>query len=86
MMNMVLKRHPLAVHFVRRQMIAPSRPAANPRPRSGSQSRDDEEEEDCSSHQSIDLPDDFVPRPKSSCEEYGTSYEQSMPMEHFTKL
>lgn len=87
-MNLVLRRHPFAVHFIRQQMIAPSeQSAASVRPRRLSSVSSDDDD-DWSLYQSLDLPDDFVPNADhdSSSEEYGTSYEQSMPMEYFTKL
>lgn len=86
-MNMIIKRHPLAVHFVRRQMIDPSG-TARPRCSSSATRSSDDSDDDWSLYQSIDLPDDFVPNDdrNSSSEENGTAFEQSMPMEHFTKL
>lgn len=86
MMNLVLRRHPLAVHFVRQQMINQSKKAAvNVMTPSN---HDDDDDDGWSLHWSLDLPDDFVPiaDSNSSSEDYGTYFEQSMPMEHFTKL
>ena len=92
-MNLVLKRHPLAIHFVRQQMINPSSARARHPSDSVAEALGSEEERDdveSTSHH-FDLPDDFVPDSRNSSssrvsEEYGCLYEQSMPIEHFTKL
>lgn len=92
-MNLVLKRHPFAVYYIRRQMVDPS--LAGHRSRCNSSISHFSEEEDTEGyldHRSldIDLPDDFVPNSFSEEEEdsdsqCGRSFEQSMPMEFFTQ-
>lgn len=72
-MNLVLKRHPYAVHYIRRQLIDPS---LNKKPKELTRSGD--------SSQSPDLPEDFAPESNDSG--LSDSYEQSIPIEHFLKL
>ena len=83
-MNLVLKRHPLAVHFVRQQMINPSKKAAA-NLTTPSDYDDDDDDDGWSSHWSLDLPEDFVPTADSNSSTEDC-FEQSMPIEHFTKL
>ena len=96
-MNLVLRRHPLAVYYVRRQMIDPNQPSTADSGRHRSTSSverslsltSDEEFDDTYIFQSMELPEDFVPSgydSDASDNVYSCSYEQSMPIEHFTKL
>ncbi len=88
-MNLVLKRHPLAVYYVRRQMVDPlivggfrSRCSS-----SVSTFSEDEDGERYLDHGSLADIDDYA---LDSCSEDGSdsqsqSFEESMPIEYFTQ-
>lgn len=88
-MNLVLKRHPLAIHYVRQQMIDPKMCTRSRHTSTSSamaNDYDDDDDDDSYLYQSMELPDDFIPGNDSDSDTHSNSYEQSMPMEFFTKL
>ena len=94
-MNLVLKRHPLAVHYVRQQLINPKDLVSQqsrlrlPSSSSSTLSADDQDIDDTHIFMSMELPEDFVPSgydSEDSNDMCSSSFEQSMPIEHFTKL
>ncbi len=85
-MNLVLKRHPLAIHYIRTQMIDSGRYGAarkeiQPRD-SVSSMGDDEDLGDSIEHFIIESLD----RNNGSNSDTCTYYEESIPIEHFTKI
>ena len=85
-MNVVLKRHPLSIFYIRKQLetTAPALPVAKRKGQRFSDTSDTTSDEEDLFGQAVDLelPDDFIP---GDSNDLCSSYEQSMPMEHFTK-
>jgi len=78
----VLKRQPLAIYYVRRQMMVVGM-AGSSRPRQSSE-HSESDDEDFVILESLELPDDFVPE-SSGDRDKDKLYEQEVPVEHFVR-
>lgn len=78
--DLVVKRYPLAIHYLRTQMMVHK----EKRTRTQSEVSSECEEEELLLFNSMDLPDDFIPESTGDSKEE-QHYEQTVPIECFIR-